>query len=108
MYERAKEEKTLNRPEVQRRFALNLVMTRDPVLADSSSPEQLIDDLIDLERDTIETIKSFDEEDEEEDDELDMLGVDQEDSNAEMLAAHTYNIKVLKLNREWLIDYLSN
>jgi len=107
MYERAKEEKTLNNPEVQRRFALNLVMTVDPVLADSRSPEQLIDALISLERDTIETIKSFDEDDDE-DDELDMLGVDQEGSDAEMLAAHTYNIKVLKLNRKWLIDYLSN
>lgn len=112
MYERAKEEKTLDRPEVQRRFAINLVIARDPALYDSSSPEQLIDDLIDLERDTIETIRSFDqyddESDDELDDELDMLGVDQEDSDAEMLAAHTYNLKVLNIYRRWLIDYLSN
>jgi hypothetical protein len=108
MYKRAKEEKTLNDPRVQRKIALNLVMTVDPVLADSGSPEQLIDALIDLERDTIQTIKSFDEEeDDEDDDELDMLGVNQGDSNAEMLAAHTYNIKVLNLNRKWLIGCLS-
>jgi hypothetical protein len=101
MYERAKEERTLNNPRVQRKIALNLVMTADPVLADLRSPEKLIDALIGIERGCIETIMSFDE-----DDELDSPVLDSD--TKEMLEGYRYNLKVLRLNQKWLIDYLSN